>query len=41
MHLLQAVYKNTSAYGHFGNVIGEERTWEKTDTAEKLLEAIK
>ena len=41
LDLRKPVYKNTSAYGHFGNVIGEERTWEKTDTAEKLLEAIK
>ena len=41
LDLRKPVYKNTSAYGHFGNVIGEERTWEKTDAAEKLLEAIK
>ena len=41
LDLRKPVYKNTSAYGHFGNVIGEERTWEKTDTAEKLLDAIK
>ena len=41
LDLRKPVYKNTSAYGHFGNVIGEERTWEQTDTAEKLLEAIK
>ncbi len=41
LDLRKPVYKNTSAYGHFGNVIGGERTWEKTDTAEKLLEAIK
>ena len=41
LDLRKPVYKNTSAYGHFGNIIGEERTWEKTDTAEKLLEAIK
>ena len=41
LDLRKPVYQNTSAYGHFGNVIGEERTWEKTDTAEKLLEAIK
>ena len=38
LDLRKPVYKNTSAYG---NVIGEERTWEKTDAAEKLLEAIK
>ena len=41
LDLRKPVYKNTSAYGHFGNVIGEERTWEQTDAAEKLLEAIK
>lgn len=41
LDLRKPVYKNTSAYGHFGNVIGKERTWEQTDTAEKLLEAIK
>ena len=41
LDLRKPVYKSTSAYGHFGNVIGEERTWEKTDTAEKLLDAIK
>ncbi len=38
--LRKPVYKNTSAYGHFGNVIGEARTWEYTDKMDALLTAI-
>lgn len=31
-------YRNTSAYGHFGNVIGEDRPWEKTVKVEQIRE---
>ena len=31
------IYKSTSAYGHFGNVIGTVRPWEKRDTVDTLL----
>lgn len=35
LDLRRPIYKSTSAYGHFGNIVGDERrTWEKTDMVE-------
>lgn len=31
LNLRKPVYKDTSAYGHFGNVIHSDRTWERLD----------
>ena len=36
LDLRKPIYKATSAYGHFGNVTGDERTWEQLNTAEHL-----
>lgn len=33
LNLRAPIYKATSAYGHFGMVTGEDRTWERTDMA--------
>lgn len=33
LNLRAPIYKATSAYGHFGMVIGDDRTWERTDMA--------
>ena len=38
--LRKPVYKATSAYGHFGTVTGDTRTWEQTDAVEALRAAI-
>ena len=38
--LRSPVYKTTSSYGHFGNVIGEQRAWEKTDMVDLLLDVL-
>lgn len=35
-NLRRPIYGNTAAYGHFGEVIGEERPWEKTDCVKEL-----
>ncbi|KKU06876.1 MAG: Methionine adenosyltransferase [Candidatus Magasanikbacteria bacterium GW2011_GWA2_45_39] len=35
LDLLRPIYRETSAYGHFGRT-GEQFTWEKTDRAESL-----
>lgn len=40
LDLRKPVYKATSAYGHFGNVTGDTRTWEQTDMVEALKAAI-
>lgn len=40
LDLRKPVYKATSAYGHFGTVTGETRTWEQTDAVEALRAAI-
>ena len=40
LDLRKPVYIGTSAYGHFGNVTGEDRTWERTDMVDKLKAAI-
>lgn len=40
LDLRKPVYKGTSAYGHFGNVTGETRTWEQTDMVDALRAAI-
>jgi S-adenosylmethionine synthetase len=42
LDLRRPIYKRTSAYGHFGNIIGDEdRTWEKTDMTISFDEAVK
>lgn len=38
--LRRPVYRGTSAYGHFGCVTGEDRTWERTDAKDALRAAI-
>lgn len=40
LDLRKPVYKATSAYGHFGTVAGDTRTWEQTDAVEALRAAI-
>lgn len=40
LDLRKPVYKATSAYGHFGAVTGEFRTWEQTDMVDALKAAI-
>lgn len=40
LDLRKPVYEATSAYGHFGNVTGETRTWEQTDMVDALRAAI-
>lgn len=40
LDLRKPVYKATSAYGHFGTVTGDTRTWEQTDMVEALKAAI-
>ena len=40
LDLRKPIYRDTAAYGHFGSVRGEERSWEKTDMVEALKEAI-
>ena len=40
LDLRTPVYKATSAYGHFGTVAGDTRTWEQTDAVEALRAAI-
>lgn len=39
--LRRPIYKDTSAYGHFGSVTGNERPWEKTDRIDLLQAKIK
>lgn len=38
LDLRRPIYKGTSAYGHFGSVTGEDRTWERTDRVEFLCD---
>ena len=38
--LRKPVYKNTAAYGHFGEVCESGRTWERVDKVDELLAAI-
>ncbi len=41
LDLRRPIFARTSAYGHFGNIIGDEsRTWERTDRTEDLKKAI-
>ena len=40
LDLRKPVYEATSAYGHFGNVTGDTRTWEQTNMVEALKDAI-
>ncbi len=40
LDLRKPIYTGTSAYGHFGNVTGQTRTWEQTDMVDALKEAI-
>lgn len=39
LDLRKPIYKKTSAYGHFGTVADESRTWEQIDMVEPLLRA--
>lgn len=39
LDLRRPIYESTSAYGHMGEVIGEDRTWERTDKVEAIKEA--
>lgn len=42
LNLRRPIYKSTSAYGHFGNIVGdEERTWEKTDMVDALKKSVR
>lgn len=41
LDLRRPVYTGTSAYGHFGTALGEERTWERTDRTVELQDAIR
>ena len=38
--LRKPIYRNTASYGHFGSVIGEDRSWERLDYTEKLKEKL-
>ncbi len=40
LKLRSPIYSNTAAYGHFGDVTGDERAWEQTDMVDALKEAI-
>lgn len=40
LRLLRPIYRKTAAYGHFGR-IEPEFTWERTDMAKRLKEAVK
>ena len=40
LDLLQPIYRQTAAYGHFGRKSRKGFTWEKTDRAEELREAV-
>jgi S-adenosylmethionine synthetase len=39
LDLLRPIYQTTAAYGHFGRT-EDTFTWEKTDRAEKMAEAL-
>ncbi|MCA9612529.1 MAG: methionine adenosyltransferase domain-containing protein, partial [Myxococcales bacterium] len=39
LDLLRPIYRNTAAYGHFGRT-EKSFTWERTDRAEELAEAL-
>ncbi len=39
LNLLQPIYRETAAYGHFGRQ-GESFSWEKTDKVEQLLSKV-
>lgn len=41
LDLRRPIYKGTSAYGHFGSVTGEDRTWERTDRVDLLRDTLK
>lgn len=40
LKLRSPIYSKTAAYGHFGDVTGDERAWEQTDMVDALKEAI-
>lgn len=40
LDLRHPIYKGTSAYGHFGSVTGEDRTWERTDRVDLLRDIL-
>ncbi|MEY3344576.1 MAG: S-adenosylmethionine synthetase, partial [Actinomycetota bacterium] len=40
LDLLRPIYSKTAAYGHFGREL-PEFTWEKTDRASALADAVK
>lgn len=41
LDLRKPIYTGTSAYGHFGMVAGEWRTWEATDRVDLLVDLLK
>lgn len=41
LDLRKPIYTGTSAYGHFGTVAGEWRTWEATDRVDLLVDLLK
>lgn len=41
LDLRKPIYTGTSAYGHFGTVAGERRTWEATDRVDLLVDLLK
>ena len=41
LNLRNPIYTETSAYGHFGTVTGDWRTWEMTDKVDLLLDVLR
>ena len=41
LSLRNPIYTETSAYGHFGTVTGDWRTWEMTDKVDLLLDVLR
>ena len=37
LDLRRPIYKNTSAYGHFGNTVSDDRPWERMDMVAPIL----
>lgn len=40
LDLRRPIYEETSAYGHMGEVIGEDRTWERLDKVRAILREV-
>ena len=41
LDLRRPIYEATSAYGHMGEVIGEDRTWERLDKVDAIMQEIR